>query len=360
MPLFFWFILHCMALSLGIVGLPNSGKSTLFQALTRKQVLIASYPFATIDPNKGIVPVPDERLDAIAEISKPKTVTPTTIEFVDIAGLVRGAAAGEGLGNAFLGHIREADAIVHVVREFSDPNVPHVHGKVDPKDDIAVIELELILADKAAVEKRLEALSGNKAGEDRKLQKSTDLLERVLRGFDEGKPARVLGLGEEEHAELRDLYLLTLKPVLFVYNAGEENPKAGAQFLRINAKQEAELADLSWQETKEYLMALGRSASGLDLLIVKSYALCGLITFFTTGPKETRAWTVTRGTKAPQAAGVIHSDFERGFIRVEVGNWEDFVKFGGETGMKRKGLWRLEGKEYVIQDGDVCYFRFSV
>jgi|SRR3989344_1059163 len=352
-----------MALTLGIVGLPNSGKSTLFQALTRKQVLIASYPFATIDPNKGIVPVPDDRLSSIAKVSQSKVVTPTTIEFVDIAGLVKGAASGEGLGNAFLGHIREVDAIVHVVREFKDHNVPHVHGKVDPKDDIAVIELELILADRTLVEKRFEALSAKlKTGEDRATRKTTELVLRVLEAFGKGVPARALALNKEERTELKDLHLLTLKPVLFVFNTDEENPSPSEEknAMRINAKQEAELAELSQNEAKEYLTALGRIHSGLEELIRESYALLGLITFFTSGEKETRAWTVTYGVKAPEAAGVIHSDFERGFIRAEVANWKDFIAYGGETGVKQKGLWRLEGKEYGIRDGDVCYFRFSV
>ena len=352
-----------MALTLGIVGLPNSGKSTLFQALTRKQVLIASYPFATIDPNKGIVPVPDDRLSSIAKVSQSKVITPTTIEFVDIAGLVKGAAAGEGLGNAFLGHIREVDAIVHVVREFKDHNVPHVHGKVDAEDDIAVIELELILADRASVEKRFEVLSAKlKTGEDRATRKTVELVGRVLGAFDKGVPARALALNTEERTELKDLHLLTLKPVLFVFNTDEENsPLPGdANIMRINAKQEAEFAELSYDEAKEYLTALGRTRSGLDELIMKSYALLGLVTFFTSGEKETRAWTVTYGAKAPEAAGVIHSDFERGFIRAEAANWKEFIAYGGEAGVKQKGLWRLEGKEYVIEDGDVCYFRFSV
>src|SRR3989344_7279556 len=352
-----------MALTLGIVGLPNSGKSTLFQALTRKQVLIASYPFATIDPNKGIVPVPDDRLSSIARVSQSKVVTPTTIEFVDIAGLVKGAASGEGLGNAFLGHIREVDAIVHVVREFKDHNVPHVHGKVDPKDDIAVIELELILADRASVKKRFEALSTKlKTEEDHAMRKTAELVGRVLEGFDKGVPARALALNEKERIELKDLHLLTLKPILFVFNTDEENPSSPGEenAIRINAKQEAELAELSQNEAKEYLTALGHARSGLDELIGKSYALLGLITFFTSGEKETRAWTVAYGAKAPQAAGVIHSDFERGFIRVEVVNWKDFIAYNGEAGVKQKGLWRLEWKEYVIEDGDVCYFRFSV
>ena len=357
-----------MSLAIGIVGLPNAGKSTLFQALTRKQVLIASYPFATIDPNKGIVPVPDERLYKLVEVSKSEKIVPTTVEFVDIAGLVRGAAQGEGLGNALLGHIREVDAIVHVVRVFDDPNVPHVHNIVSPKDDIEVIEYELILADKATVEKSLEAsLPKVRAGiADAAAKSYTSLLDIVKVALDEGKPVRSLGLSQEEKDSLGDLNLLTIKPVLYVFNVDDTHADItpylpqGVKGLAINAKIEAELTDLSEQEAKEYMRELGITESGLDKLIRLGYELLGLITFFTSGPKESRAWTVRQGTKAPQAAGVIHTDFERGFIRAEIGNWKDYIEYGGEAALKQKGLWRVEGKEYVMQDGDVCFFRFSV
>jgi len=357
-----------MSLSIGIVGLPNAGKSTLFQALTRKQVLIASYPFATIDPNKGIVPVPDERLYKLAEISKSEKIVPTTVEFVDIAGLVKGASQGEGLGNAFLGHIREVDAIVNVVRIFSDSNVIHVHGKINPKDDIEVIEYELILADKSSLEKRLGSVESKvRAGVgDAAAKVYVALLERIKQAFDEARPARSLSLSEEEKELLKDLNLLTLKPILYVFNVDDASNDissyipVGAKGLAVNAKIEAELADLSEEDAKEYMKELGMKESGLDRLIREGYDLLGLITFLTSGPKESRAWTIKKGMKAPQAAGVIHTDFERGFIRVETGNWKDYVEYGGEAGLKQKGLWRTEGKEYVMQDGDVCLFRFSV
>ncbi len=358
-----------MSLSIGIVGLPNAGKSTLFQALTRKQVLIANYPFATIEPNHGVVPVPDERIDVLAKMSASKKVVPTTVEFVDIAGLVRGASKGEGLGNAFLGHIREVDAIVHVVRGFTDANVTHVHGKVDPKDDIEVIELELILADKASVEKRLATITGKvKAGVAGKaVEEYAALLKRLLDSFNKGIPARKVSMTDDEKLLLKDLSLLTIKPVLYVFNGDEEGlTRPGlvttqqGQALSINAKIEAELAELSEEDAKAYMKELGMAQSGLDKLIKAGYALLDLMTFLTTGPDETRAWTVHVGTRAPQAAGVIHTDFEKNFIRVEVASYTDYVQYGGEAALKQKGLWRTEGKEYILQDGDVCYFRVGV
>ena len=357
-----------MSLAIGIVGLPNAGKSTLFQALTRKQVLIASYPFATIDPNKGIVPVPDERLNKLAEVSKSAKIVPATVEFVDIAGLVRGASQGEGLGNAFLGHIREVDAIVHVVRVFADPNVTHVHGAVNPADDTQIIEYELILADKATVEKRLEsAVPKVRAGQaDAATKFYIALLERVGAAFNQGTAARALNLTEEEKLQLRDLNLLTIKPVMYVFNVDDaaadisQYIPPGATAIAINAKVEAELTELPEDEARQYMQEFGLEENGLDRLIRAGYSLLGLITFFTSGPTETRAWTIKQGTLAPQAAGVIHTDFERGFIRAEIGNWKDFIELGGEATLKAKGLWRIEGKEYIMQDGDVCFFRFSV
>lgn len=356
-----------MSLAIGIVGLPNAGKSTLFQALTRKQVLIASYPFATIDPNKGIVPVPDERLYRLAKVSGSKKTVPATVEFVDIAGLVRGASQGEGLGNAFLGHIRDVDAIVNVVRVFADPNVTHVHGAVNPKDDIEVIAYELILADRASLERRLESVAPKVRGGagDAATRAYAALLERLRQAFDAGRPARGVEMSDEERASLRDLNFLTMKPMMYVLNVDEVTAdlaaySAGERAIAVNAKIEAELADLEAEEAGEYLRALGMKESGLDQLIREGYALLNLMTFFTSGPKETRAWTIRKGTKAPQAAGAIHTDFERGFIRAETGNWKDFVDYAGEAALKQKGLWRSEGKEYTMQDGDVCVFRFAV
>ncbi len=357
-----------MSLAIGIVGLPNAGKSTLFQALTRKQVLIANYPFATIDPNKGIVPVPDERLWKLSDVSSSEKTIPATVEFVDIAGLVRGAAQGEGLGNAFLGHIREVDAIVNVVRVFADPNVLHVHGAVSPKDDMEVIEYELIFADKATLEKRLDSAAPKvRAGSgDATTKEYVALLDRIHAAFASGKPARSVEMTEEERIALRDLNLLTLKPVLYVFNVDDAAADisayipSGSVGIAVNAKIEAELADLSEEEAREYLKELGMKESGLDQLIRVGYSLLGLITFFTSGPKETRAWTIMNGTRAPSAAGVIHTDFERGFVRAEIGNWKDFVEYGGEAVLKTKGLWRVEGKEYIMQDGDVCFFRVAV
>lgn len=367
-----------MSFSVGIVGLPNVGKSTLFKALTKKQALIANYPFATIDPNVGIVEVPDERLEKLAAVSVSEKIIPTTIEFVDIAGLVKGAHAGEGLGNKFLSHIREVAAIIQVVREFSDPNIIHVHNRVDPANDTEIINLELALADLATVTKRLENLRReSKSGGTKELERQIELTERLKTALEAGKPARELDLTAEEQELIADLHLLTSKPMLYVVNEDEPRGEGAVQarsspqplslkgrgrdsVVRICAKLEAELADLPEAEAREYLKSLGQEQTGLERLILASYKLLDLITFLTSGLKETRAWTVKRGAKAPQAAGVIHSDFEKGFIRAEVCRWQDFVNYGGEAGVKEKGLYRLEGKDYVMQDGDVCYFRFAV
>lgn len=354
-----------MSFSIGIVGLPNVGKSTLFKALTKKSVLIANYPFATIDPNVGVVEVPDSRLQELARVSKSEKIIPTTIEFYDIAGLVRGASIGEGLGNQFLSHIREVDAIAQVVRVFSDPNVIHVHGRPDPKSDIEVIGVELALADLKTVEKRLKDVLGEAKSGDKEAAKIRAVMEKLKDGLNQGKWARGL-LTEDEQDAVRDLHLLTMKPVLYVYNVDEgaagvtvDSTLPGPRVV-VSAKIESELVELSSGEAKEMMESLGMKESGLDQLIHASYKLLGLITFFTSGPKETRAWTITKGTKAPQAAGVIHSDFEKAFIRAEVFDAENFVEAGGEGPAKEKGLLRIEGKDYEIQDGDVCHFRVSV
>lgn len=359
-----------MSLQIGIVGLPNVGKSTLFKALTRKSALIANYPFATIDPNIGVVEVPDARLAELARVSASARAVPTVIEFVDIAGLVAGASKGEGLGNKFLSHIREVAAIVQVVRVFSDHNITHVLNRVNPADDMEIINVELALADLSTVEKRLENLRRQKkTGASKEVEMALSLLEKLRGGLQKGTAVREMGLSEEEDVMIKDLQLLTSKPLMYVVNCDEENQHIPEKViaatesnpvLAISAKLEAELADLSSEDARAMLVELGWEASGLDRLIVAGYALLDLITFLTSGPEESRAWTIKKGTRAPQAAGVIHTDFEKGFIRAEVCNWKDFVVLGGEAGVKEKGLWRLEGKEYVVRDGDVCYFRFSV
>ena len=363
-----------MALYCGIVGLPNVGKSTLFNALTRAKIAAENYPFCTIDPNVGVVPVPDARMDKLSEIVKPERVLPTTIEFVDIAGLVAGASKGEGLGNQFLANIRETDAIAHVVRCFDDDNVIHVAGKIDPISDIEVINTELALADMASVEKALlratkAARTGNK---DEQVKK--DVLEKVFKQLDAGEPARTLPLTEDERALIRDLCLMTLKPSMYIANVQddgfENNPlldrvqaladKEGAMVVPICAAIEAEIAQLDEAEKKEFLDDLGLEEPGLNRVVRAGYKLLNLATYFTAGVKEVRAWTIPVGATAPQAAGVIHSDFEKGFIRAEVIAYQDFIDYKGEQGAKDAGKWRLEGKDYIVKDGDVVHFRFNV
>ncbi|HAH04062.1 TPA: redox-regulated ATPase YchF [Candidatus Komeilibacteria bacterium] len=354
-----------MSFSIGIVGLPNVGKSTLFTALTKKQVDASNYPFCTIEPNIGVVAVPDERLDRLTQLYQaPKTV-PTTIEFVDIAGLVKGASEGEGLGNKFLSHIREVDAIVEVVRDFKNDDIIHVHGKIDPEDDIKTINWELILADLDTVNKRLNNLEKQvKGSADKNLLKNIEIIQELKNTLAAEKFAINLTLAEEDKKFVKELNLLTYKPLLYVYNVAEENlttPIAGAQtpYLTVCAKLEADLAGLPENEVKEYLQAAGIAQTGLDKLILQSYNLLNLLTFFTAGPKEAHAWTIVKGTKAPQAAGRIHTDFEKGFIRAEIVNWAKLLEAGGETKAKEVGLIKTEGRNYEIQDGDVACFLFN-
>ncbi|WP_282209652.1 redox-regulated ATPase YchF [Parvibacter caecicola] len=357
-----------MALSIGIVGLPNVGKSTLFTALTNKGGLAANYPFATIEPNVGIVPVPDERLQALAAIDHPAKIIPATVEFVDIAGLVAGASQGEGLGNQFLANIRETDAIAEVVRFFKDPDVTHVDGKVDPLSDVDTIKTELILADIATVEKAIPRLE-KEAKRDKSGAAKLDAAKKVLAGLNEGHRARTLDLSEEEVAALYELHLLTMKPMLYIANVDEGEVAAELPQIDdctpvpISAKVEADIAELSEmdsEEAEEYMEALGLGESGLARLIRGAYQLLGLQSYFTSGPDETRAWTIPVGAKAPQAAGVIHTDFERGFIKAETASFEDYVALGGDKGCREAGKLRQEGKEYVVQDGDVMHFKFNV
>lgn len=354
-----------MSLSIGIVGLPNVGKSSLFTALTKKSGFAANYPFATIEPNVGLVPVPDKRLDGLASIDHPAKIIPATVEFVDIAGLVAGASQGEGLGNKFLANIRETDAICEVVRFFSDPNVEHVSKKVDPQSDVETIKTELILADIATIEKALPRLE--KEGKRYK-EKAINFqaAQKVLEGLNEGKRALQLDLSEEEQDAIRELCLLTMKPMLYIANVDEDKVNAelpeidGQQPVPISAKIEADLAELDAEEAAIFMEELGLDESGLSRLIREAYKLLGLQSYFTSGETETRAWTIPVGAKAPQAAGVIHSDFERGFIKAETASYEDYVALGGEKGCRDAGKLRQEGKDYVVQDGDVMHFKFNV
>ena len=354
-----------MSLSLGIVGLPNVGKSTLFTALTRKAADAANYPFATIEPNIGIVMVPDSRLDALAQIVKPGRIMPAVVEFVDIAGLVKGASVGEGLGNQFLATIRETDAIAEVVRYFSDPNVIHVEGRVNPESDVETIRTELVLADLGTIERSLPRME-KEAKRDKAIELRVEVAKRQAEWMDQGHRASKMPMTPEETDAIRDLHLLTMKPMLYVANVDESQVAEkfdaidGVTPIPICAKVEADLAELEPGEAAEYLTDLGLSEPGLNALIREAYALLGLQSYFTAGEMEVRAWTVPVGAKAPQAAGVIHTDFERGFIKAEVISFEDFVAYGGEKGAKEAGKMRLEGKEYVMADGDVVHFKFNV
>ncbi len=363
-----------MSVKCGIVGLPNVGKSTLFNALTKAGIAAENFPFCTIEPNSGIVSIPDERLDKLAGIVQPQKVIPTTVEFTDIAGLVAGASKGEGLGNQFLANIRECHAIAHVVRCFEDENVTHVSNAINPSADIETINTELALADLETVEKSIDRVNRVAKSGDKDAQRQVILLEKVKQHLDEAKPVRTLELHKEEQADLYTLHLLTDKPVMYIANVDEDgfdnNPfleqvraiadKENSQVVVICNKLEAEIAELEDEEKLEFLQDLGMDEPGLDRVIRAGYQLLGLQTYFTAGEKEVRAWTVKQGATAPAAAGVIHTDFEKGFIRAEIVSYDDYVDNNGETGAKDAGKWRLEGKEYIVQDGDVIHFRFNV
>lgn len=365
-----------MALTAGIVGLPNVGKSTLFNAITKAGTLAANYPFATIDPNVGIVEVPDSRLDVLTDMVQPKKTIPTTFEFTDIAGIVKGASKGEGLGNKFLSHIREVDAICQVVRAFDDDNVTHVSGRVNPIDDIEVINMELVLADLESVEKRLPKLEKMARQKDKDAVNEVRILSRIKEALEEGNPVRSLDFTEEDQKYVNQAQLLTSKEMLYIANVGEDEigdednekvqaireyaDKESSEVIVISAKIEEEIATLDDDDRAMFLEDLGIEEPGLDRLIRTTYDLLGLATYFTAGVQEVRAWTFIKGMTAPQCAGIIHTDFERGFIRAEVTSYDDYVEFNGENGAKEAGKQRLEGKEYIMKDGDIVHFRFNV